>query len=103
MINEKVRMTVKIEMERYQFEQLEISSKTEVLGGKIVRLDLEGCVFDEVDGYRNLFNQVDSSLMGIVFENLKDKDFVGELQLAIKQAITPIARDKRKAMLGGLK
>lgn len=101
MINEKVRMTVKIEMERYQFEQLEISSKTEVLGGKIVRLDLEGDVFDEVDGYRNLFNQVDDSLMGIVFENLKDKDFISELQRAIKQAITPIARDKRKAMSGG--
>lgn len=99
MINEKVRMTIEIEMERHQLEQLEISSKTEVLGGNIVRLDWEGGVFDEVDGYRNLFNIVDPSLMSVLFDNLEDEDFTNELQLAIKRAITSIIKDKRKAIL----
>ncbi|RZN55578.1 hypothetical protein [Avibacterium paragallinarum] len=100
MINEKVRMTIEIEMERYQLEQLEISSKTEVLGGNIVRLDWEGGVFDEVDGYRNLFNIVDPSLMSVLFDNLEDEHFVNESQLAIKRVITPILIDKRKEIWG---
>ncbi len=95
MIDEKVRMAIEIEMERYQLEQLEISSKTEVLGGNIVRLDWEGGVFDEVDSYRNLFHIVDPNLMSVLFDNLEDENFINELQLAIKRAITPIIKDKR--------
>ncbi|CDF99711.1 hypothetical protein [Avibacterium paragallinarum] len=99
MIDEKVRMTIEIEMERHQLEQLEISSKTDVLGGNIVRLDWEGGVFDEVDAYRTLFDTIDPNLMMLLFDNLDNEDFVNELQLAIKRAITPVIKDKRKAIL----
>ena len=37
-----VRMTIEVEMDDYQRDQLEISKNTQVLGGNIVRLDWEG-------------------------------------------------------------
>lgn len=98
-ITQKVRMTIEVEMDDYQRDQLEISKNTQVLGGNIVQLDWEGGVFDEVDGYRKLFEAVDSNLMGIAFDNMEDEAFVGELQLAIKRVITPIIKAKRKAIL----
>lgn len=97
----KVRMTIEVEMDDYQRDQLEISKNTQVLGGNIVQLDWEGGVFDEVDGYRKLFESVDSDLMGIAFDNMEDEAFIGELQLAIKRVITPIIKAKRKAILEG--
>lgn len=100
-ITQKVRMTIEVEMEDYQRGQLEISKNTQVLGGNIVQLDWEGGVFDEVDGYRKLFEAVDSSLMGIAFDNMEDEAFIGELQLAIKRVVTPIIKAKRKAILEG--
>lgn len=100
-ITQKVRMTIEVEMDDYQRDQLEISKNTQVLGGNIVQLDWEGGVFDEVDGYRKLFEAVDSNLMGIAFDNMEDKAFIGELQLAIKRVITPIIKAKRKAILEG--
>ena len=100
-ITQKVRMTIEVEMEDYQRDQLEISKNTQVLGGNIVHLDWEGGVFDEVDGYRKLFEAVDSSLMGIAFDNMEDEAFIGELQLAIKRVVTPIIKAKRKAILEG--
>ena len=98
-ITQKVRMTIEVEMDDYQRDQLEISKNTQVLGGNIVQLDWEGGVFDEVDGYRKLFEAVDSNLMGIAFNNMEDEAFIGELQLAIKRVITPIIKAKRKAIL----
>ena len=100
-ITQKVRMTIEVEMDDYQRDQLEISKNTQVLGGNIVQLDCEGGVFDEVDGYRKLFEAVDSNLMGIAFDNMEDEAFIGELQLAIKRVITPIIKAKRKAILEG--
>lgn len=100
-ITQKVRMTIEVEMDDYQRDQLEISKNTQVLGGNIVQLDWEGGVFDEVDGYRKLFEAVDSNLMGIAFNNMEDEAFIGELQLAIKRVITPIIKAKRKAILEG--
>ena len=100
-ITQKVRMTIEVEMDDYQRDQLEISKNTQVLGGSIVQLDWEGGVFDEVDGYRKLFEAVDSNLMGIAFDNMEDEAFIGELQLAIKRVITPIIKAKRKAILEG--
>lgn len=100
-ITQKVRMTIEVEMEDYQRDQLEISKNTQVLGGNIVQLDWEGGMFDEVDGYRKLFEAVDSSLMGIAFDNMEDEAFIGELQLAIKRVVTPIIKAKRKAILEG--
>lgn len=100
-ITQKVRMTIEVEMEDYQRDQLEISKNTQVLGGNIVQLDWEGGVFDELDGYRKLFEAVDSSLMGIAFDNMEDEAFIGELQLAIKRVVTPIIKAKRKAILEG--
>ncbi len=100
-ITQKVRMTIEVEMEDYQRDQLEISKNTQVLGGNIVQLDWEGGVFDEVDGYRKLFEAVDSDLMGIAFDNMEDEAFIGELQLAIKRVVTPIIKAKRKAILEG--
>lgn len=94
-------MTIEVEMEDYQRDQLEISKNTQVLGGNIVQLDWEGGVFDELDGYRKLFEAVDSSLMGIAFDNMEDEAFIGELQLAIKRVVTPIIKAKRKAILEG--
>ena len=98
-MTQKVRMTIEVEMDDYQRDQLEISKNTQVLGGNIVQLDWEGGVFDEVDGYRKLFEAVDSNLMGIAFNNMEDEAFIGELQLAIKRVITPIIKAKRKAIL----
>lgn len=100
-ITQKVRITIEVEMDDYQRDQLEISKSTQVLGGNIVRLDWEGGVFNEVDGYRKLFNAVDSNLMGIAFDNMEDEDFIDELQLAIKRVVTPIIKAKRKAILEG--
>ena len=100
-ITQKVRMTIEVEMDDYQRDQLEISKNTQVLGGNIVQLDWEGGVSDEVDGYRKLFEAVDSNLMGIAFDNMEDEAFIGELQLAIKRVITPIIKAKRKAILEG--
>lgn len=100
-LTSKVRMTIEVEMDDYQRDQLEISKNTQVLGGNIVQLDWEGGVFDEVDGYRKLFESVDSDLMGIAFDNMEDEAFIGELQLAIKRVITPIIKAKRKAILEG--
>lgn len=100
-ITQKVRMTIEVEMDDCQRDQLEISKNTQVLGGNIVQLDWEGGVFDEVDGYRKLFEAVDSNLMGIAFDNMEDEAFIGELQLAIKRVITPIIKAKRKAILEG--
>ena len=100
-ITQKVRMTIEVEMDDYQRDQLEISKNTQVLGGNIVQLDWEGGVFDEVDSYRKLFEAVDSNLMGIAFDNMEDEAFIGELQLAIKRVITPIIKAKRKAILEG--
>ena len=100
-ITQKVRMTIEVEMDDYQRDQLEISKNTQVLGGNIVQLDWEGGVFDEVDGYRKLFEAVDSNLMGIAFNNVEDEAFIGELQLAIKRVVTPIIKAKRKAILEG--
>ena len=100
-LTSKVRMTIEVEMDDYQRDQLEISKNTQVLGGNIVQLDWEGGVFDEVDGYRKLFESVDSDLMGIAFDNMEDEAFIGELQLAIKRVITPIIKAKRKAILDG--
>lgn len=100
-ITQKVRMTIEVEMDDYQRDQLEISKNTQVLGGNIVQLDWEGGVFDEVDGYRKLFESVDSDLMGIAFDNMEDEAFIGELQLAIKRVVTPIIKAKRKAILEG--
>ena len=100
-ITQKVRMTIEVEMDDYQRDQLEISKNTQVLGGNIVLLDWEGGLFDEVDGYRKLFHAVDSSLMGIAFDNMEDEVFIGELQLAIKRVVTPIIKAKRKAILEG--
>lgn len=98
-ITQKVRMTIEVEMDDYQRDQLEISKNTQVLGGNIVQLDWEGGVFDEVDGYRKLFEVVDSNLMGIAFNNMEDEAFIGELQLEIKRVVTPIIKAKRKAIL----
>ena len=100
-ITQKVRMTIEVEMDDYQRDHLEISKNTQVLGGNIVQLDWEGGVFDEVDGHRKLFKAVDSNLMGIAFDNMEDEAFIGELQLAIKQVVTPIIKAKRKAILVG--
>lgn len=100
-ITQKVRITIEVEMDDYQRDQLKISKNTQVLGGNIVLLDWEGGVFDEVDGYRKLFEVVDSNLMGITFDNMKDETFIGELQLAIKRVVTPIIKAKRKAILEG--
>ena len=100
-ITQKVRMTIEVQMDDYQRDQLEISKNTQVLGGNIVQLDWEGGVFDEVDGYRKLFESVDSDLMGIAFDNMEDEAFIGELQLAIKRVVTPIIKAKRKAILEG--
>ena len=98
-ITQKVRMTIEVEMDDYQRDQLKISKNTQVLGGNIVLLDWEGGVFDEVDDYRKLFEAVDSNLMGIAFDNMKDETFISELQLAIKRVVTPIIKAKRKAIL----
>ena len=100
-MTQKVRMTIEVEMDDYQRDKLEISKNTQVLGGNIVQLDWEGGVFDEVDGYRKLFESVDSDLMGIAFDNMEDEAFIGELQLAIKRVVTPIIKAKRKAILEG--
>ena len=100
-ITQKVRITIEVEMDDYQRDQLKISKNTQVLGGNIVLLDWEGGVFDEVDGYRKLFEVVDSNLMGIAFDNMKDETFIGEWQLAIKRVVTPIIKAKRKAILEG--
>ena len=51
-LTSKVRMTIEVQMDDYQRDQLEISKSTQVLGGNVVRLDWEGGLFDEVDGYR---------------------------------------------------
>lgn len=100
-ITQKVRITIEVEMDDYQRDQLKISKNTKVLGGNIVLLDWEGGVFDEVDGYRKLFEVVDSNLMDIAFDNMKDETFIGELQLAIKRVVKPIIKAKRKAILEG--
>ncbi|WP_448756993.1 hypothetical protein [Aggregatibacter sp.] len=100
-LTSKVRMTIEVEMDDYQRDQLEISKSTQVLGGNIVRLDWEGGLFDEVEQYRHLFNAVDSDLMCIIFDNNEDKEFIDELQLAIKRVITPIIKAKRRAILEG--
>ena len=100
-ITQKVRMTIEVGMDDYQRDQLEISKSTQVLGGNIVRLDWEGGLFDEVEQYRHLFNAVDSDLMCIIFDNNEDKEFIDELQLAIKRVITPIIKAKRRAILEG--
>ena len=100
-ITQKVRITIEVEMDDYQRDQLKISKNTQVLGGNIVLLDWEGGVFDEVDGYRKLFEVVASNLMGITFDNMNDETFIGELQLAIKRVVTPIIKAKRKAILEG--
>lgn len=93
----KVRMTIEVEMQEYQREQLEISASTEVLGGKIVQLDWEGGVFEEVDHFRHLFNCIDDELMAVIFDNInKDEDFVNEIQLAIARVVKPIIKVKRK-------
>ena len=44
-----------------------------------------------------------TKLMAIAncLEQLKDKTFIGELQLAIKRVVTPIIKAKRKAILEG--
>ena len=94
-LTSKVRMTIEVEMDDYQRDQLEISKSTQVLGGNIVRLDWEGGLFDEVEQYRHLFNAVDSDLMCIIFDNNEDKE------LAIKRVITPIIKAKRRATLEG--
>lgn len=98
MEEQKVRIAILVEMDRYQLEQLEVSARTKVLGGKIARLDWEGDVFDEVDAYRAIFESVPSKLMEVLatYENLKDENFITELQLAIKKSITPILKAKRK-------
>ena len=100
---DKVKIAVEIEMAERQRETIEISKNTDVLGGKISRLDWEGDVFNEVDAYRKFFDLVDSELMGIAttYENLEDENFVTEVQLAIKRVITPIIKAKRKAILEG--
>ena len=100
-ITQKVRITIEVEMDDYQRDQLEISKSTQVLGGNIVRLEWEGGLFDEVDGHRKLFHTVDSNLMGIAFDNMEDEVFISELQLAIKRVVTPIIKAKRKAILEG--
>ena len=100
-LTSKVRMTIEVEMDDYQRDRLEISKSTQVLGGNIVRLDWEGGLFDEVEQYRHLFNAVDSDLMCIIFDNNEDKEFIDELQLAIKRVITPIIKAKRRAILEG--
>lgn len=100
-ITQKVRMTIEVQMDDYQRDQLVISKSTQVLGGNIMRLDWEGGLFNEVDGYRKLFNAVDSNLMSIAFDNMEDEAFIGELQLAIKRVVTPIIKAKRKAILEG--
>lgn len=102
-ITQKVRMTIEVEMDDYQRDQLEISKNTQVLGGNIVQLDWEGGVFDEVDGYRKLFEAVDSNLMGIAFDNMEDEAFIGELQLAIKRVIVSIDRKKGKVIYWDVK
>ncbi|AWX14248.1 hypothetical protein CEP49_06640 [Mergibacter septicus] len=94
----KVRMTLEIEIEEYQRDTLSISKKTKVLGGKIVRLNWEGGLFEEVDSYRQLFNELSSNSVCLIFDNLKDQYFLTELQLAIKRAIKPILRDKLKEL-----
>jgi len=100
-LTSKVRMTIEVQMDDYQRDRLEISKSTQVLGGNIVRLDWEGGLFDEVEQYRHLFNAVDSDLMCIIFDNNEDKEFIDELQLAIKRVITPIIKAKRRAILEG--
>ncbi|OOF65199.1 hypothetical protein BH925_05060 [Rodentibacter pneumotropicus] len=98
--NTKVRMTIEVEMDEYQREQLEISANTEVLGGKIVQLDWEGGVFDEVEAFRSLFDHVDGNLMSILFEEQdKDEHFINEIQLAIARVVKPIIKSKRKQIL----
>ncbi|CWW55764.1 TPA: hypothetical protein ACPPGU_001155 [Haemophilus influenzae] len=100
----KVRVALEVEMFESQRDALEISSKTKVLEyGRITRFDWEGDVFNEVDTYRQFFDLVPSKLMVIAtqYEYLKDENFTLELQLAIKRAITPIIKAKRKAILEG--
>ena len=100
-LTSKVRMTIEVQMDDYQRDQLEISKSTQVLGGNVVLLDWEGGLFDEVDDYLKLFHAVDSSLMGVAFDNMEDEAFISELQLAIKRVVTPIIKAKRKAILEG--
>ncbi|HDR1845227.1 TPA: hypothetical protein QB600_001878, partial [Pasteurella multocida] len=52
---DKAKIAIEIEMTERQRETIEISKNTDVLGGKISRLDWEGDVFYEVDMYRELF------------------------------------------------
>ncbi|KOE31978.1 hypothetical protein [Aggregatibacter actinomycetemcomitans] len=97
----KVRMTIEVQMDDYQRDQLEISKNTQVLGGNIVRLDWQGGLFDEVEQYRHLFNAVDSDLMCIIFDNNEDEDFINEIKQEITWAITPILNAKRRVILEG--
>ena len=90
----KVKIAVEIEMTERQRETIEISKNTDVLGGKINRLDWEGDVFDEVDMYRELLYFVCSDLMNVVIENFEDKRFIHDLQMAITEAVTPIINGK---------
>ena len=101
---QKAYVALEVEMFESQRDALVISSKTKVLEhGRITRFDWEGDVFNEVDTYRQMFDLVPTELMAIAtqYENLKDEDFINELQLAIKRAVTPIIKAKRKAILEG--
>lgn len=95
----KVRMAIEIELDDYKRDSLAISAKTEVLGGRIARLDWEGGLFDEVDVYRSLFNTVDNDLMSVLFDNAEDDDFMCELRGAIAKSINKILAEKRQQII----
>ena len=91
---DKAKIAIEIEMTERQRETIEISKNTDVIGGKISRLDWEGDVFYEVDMYRELFHFVCSDLMNVVIENFEDKKFIHDLQMAITEAVTKITSGK---------
>lgn len=95
----KVRMAIEIELDDYKRDSLAISAKTEVLGGRIARLDWEGGLFDEVDVYRSLFNAVDDDLMLVLFDNAEDDDFMCEIREAIAKSMNEILKEKQRQQM----
>ncbi|WP_249963562.1 hypothetical protein [Histophilus somni] len=52
----KPKICLEIEFDDVALQKLTFSANTEVLGGRVTRVDFEGDVFGEVDFYRDLFN-----------------------------------------------
>ncbi|HDR0997482.1 TPA: hypothetical protein R4323_000388 [Pasteurella multocida] len=88
----KVLITLEIEIDEVTADNLAFSKDTEILGGKVKRINWEGSLFEELEWHRSLLDH-DAMTFLVARENTDEK-IRGAISKALQELVSEIEEEE---------